>query len=42
MARQLAERLQLDLKLKVRSYSTGNRRKLGLVVTGWASCAAGS
>ncbi|MBZ0302322.1 MAG: ABC transporter ATP-binding protein, partial [Anaerolineae bacterium] len=30
--RQLAERLQLDLKIKVRSYSSGNRRKLGLVL----------
>ena len=30
--RQLAERLELDLGLKVRSYSTGNRRKLGLVI----------
>jgi ABC-2 type transport system ATP-binding protein len=31
-ARQLADRLLLDLSLKVRSYSSGNRRKLGLVV----------
>jgi len=30
--RQLAERLELDMSLKVRSYSSGNRRKLGLVV----------
>ncbi len=30
--RQLADRLQLDLTLKVRSYSSGNRRKLGLVL----------
>jgi ABC-2 type transport system ATP-binding protein len=30
--RQLSERLELDLSLKVRSYSTGNRRKLGLVL----------
>jgi len=31
-ARQLAERLLLDLSLRVRSYSSGNRRKLGLVI----------
>lgn len=31
-ARQLAERLKLNLKPKVRSYSTGNKRKLGLVI----------
>lgn len=30
--RQLTDRLQLDLSLKVRSYSSGNRRKLGLVI----------
>ncbi len=30
--RQLIERLGLDAKLKVRQYSTGNKRKLGLVV----------
>jgi ABC-2 type transport system ATP-binding protein len=30
--RQLCQRLDLDLSLKVRSYSTGNRRKLGLVI----------
>jgi ABC-2 type transport system ATP-binding protein len=30
--RQLSQRLELDLSLKVRSYSTGNRRKLGLVI----------
>ncbi|MAS34778.1 MAG: ABC transporter [Anaerolineaceae bacterium] len=30
--RQLAERLQLDLTVRVRSYSSGNRRKLGLVL----------
>ena len=30
--RQLIDRLELDLSLKVRSYSTGNRRKLGLVL----------
>jgi ABC-2 type transport system ATP-binding protein len=30
--RELTERLQLDLSLKVRSYSSGNRRKLGLVI----------
>jgi ABC-2 type transport system ATP-binding protein len=30
--RQLADRLQLDLRLTVRSYSTGNRRKLGIVL----------
>lgn len=29
---QLVERLQLDLSLKVRSYSSGNRRKLGLLI----------
>jgi ABC-2 type transport system ATP-binding protein len=28
----LAERLQLDLGVRVRSYSTGNKRKLGLVL----------
>lgn len=31
-ANQLAERLTLDLSKTVRSYSTGNRRKLGLVL----------
>jgi ABC-2 type transport system ATP-binding protein len=31
-ARQLAERLLLDLSLKVRSYSSGNKRKLGVVL----------
>ncbi|MBC8171692.1 MAG: ABC transporter ATP-binding protein [Anaerolineae bacterium] len=30
--RQLTERLGLDLSLRVRSYSTGNKRKLGLVI----------
>lgn len=30
--RQLAERLQLDTSIRVRSYSSGNRRKLGLVI----------
>jgi ABC-2 type transport system ATP-binding protein len=30
--RNLSERLQLDLNLRVRSYSTGNKRKLGLVL----------
>ncbi len=30
--RQLCERLQLDLAIKVRNYSSGNRRKLGLVL----------
>ena len=30
--RQLCERLQLDLGIKVRNYSSGNRRKLGLVL----------
>lgn len=30
--RQLADRLQLDLSIKVRSYSSGNRRKLGLMI----------
>lgn len=30
--RQLTDRLQLDLSLKVRSYSSGNKRKLGLVI----------
>lgn len=29
---QLTDRLQLDLSIKVRSYSSGNRRKLGLVI----------
>ena len=29
---QLCERLQLDLGIKVRNYSSGNRRKLGLVL----------
>ncbi len=29
---QLAERLQFDLTKKVRSYSTGNKRKLGLIL----------
>jgi ABC-2 type transport system ATP-binding protein len=29
---QLCDRLQLDLSLKVRAYSSGNRRKLGLVL----------
>lgn len=31
-AAELAERLQLDLRKKVRDYSTGNKRKLGLVI----------
>ena len=31
--RQLCERLQLDLGIKVRNYSSGNRRKLGLVLS---------
>jgi ABC-2 type transport system ATP-binding protein len=31
-AHQLAERLLLDLSVKVGSYSSGNRRKLGLVI----------
>jgi ABC-2 type transport system ATP-binding protein len=31
-AHQLAERLLLDLSMKVREYSSGNRRKLGLVI----------
>ncbi|MEZ4672471.1 MAG: ABC transporter ATP-binding protein [Anaerolineae bacterium] len=30
--RQLTNRLELDLSLKVRSYSSGNKRKLGLVI----------
>lgn len=30
--RSLTERLQLDLSLRIRSYSTGNKRKLGLVL----------
>ena len=30
--RTLAERLQFDLNKKVRSYSTGNKRKLGLII----------
>jgi ABC-2 type transport system ATP-binding protein len=30
--RTLAERLQFDLSKKVRSYSTGNKRKLGLII----------
>jgi ABC-2 type transport system ATP-binding protein len=30
--RRLAERLQFDLSKKVRSYSTGNKRKLGLIL----------
>jgi ABC-2 type transport system ATP-binding protein len=30
--KHLCQRLELDLSLKVRSYSTGNRRKLGLVI----------
>ncbi len=29
---QLAERLQFDLTKKVKSYSTGNKRKLGLII----------
>jgi ABC-2 type transport system ATP-binding protein len=29
---ELAERLQLDLSLRVRSYSSGNKRKLGIVI----------
>ena len=29
---QLTERLELDLGLRIRSYSTGNKRKLGLVI----------
>jgi len=31
-ARELAGRLELDLSLRVRSYSSGNKRKLGLVI----------
>lgn len=31
MALEMAERLQLDLSLKVRDYSLGNRKKLGIV-----------
>jgi ABC-2 type transport system ATP-binding protein len=31
-ARQLAERLLLDLSVQVRAYSSGNRRKLGLTI----------
>ena len=31
-ARQLVDRLQLDTGLKIRAYSSGNRRKLGLVL----------
>jgi ABC-2 type transport system ATP-binding protein len=31
-AQQLADRLQLDMSKKVRDYSTGNKRKLGLVL----------
>lgn len=31
-ANELAERLQLDLRKKVRDFSTGNKRKLGLVI----------
>ena len=31
-AQELAERLKLDLSKKVRDYSTGNKRKLGLVL----------
>ena len=30
--RQLAERLELDMSLRVKAYSTGNKRKLGLVL----------
>lgn len=30
--RQLAERLQFDVSKKVRDYSTGNKRKLGLII----------
>ncbi len=30
--RELTERLQLDLNIRVRNYSSGNRRKLGLVL----------
>ncbi|MEO8395874.1 MAG: ABC transporter ATP-binding protein [Chloroflexota bacterium] len=30
--RRLAERLEFDLSKKVRSYSTGNKRKLGLII----------
>ncbi len=30
--RQLAERLELDMRLRVKAYSTGNKRKLGLVL----------
>jgi ABC-2 type transport system ATP-binding protein len=30
-ARELAERLHLDLDARVRSYSTGNRRKVGII-----------
>ncbi len=31
-ARQLSERLSLDMGIRVRCYSSGNRRKLGLVI----------
>jgi ABC-2 type transport system ATP-binding protein len=31
-ARELAERLLLDLSIRVRNYSSGNKRKLGLVI----------
>ncbi len=30
--RELAERVQLDLTIRVKSYSSGNKRKLGLVI----------
>jgi beta-exotoxin I transport system ATP-binding protein len=30
--RELAERLQLDMTVRVKSYSSGNKRKLGLVI----------
>ncbi len=30
--RSLTDRLQLDLSIRIRSYSTGNKRKLGLVL----------
>jgi ABC-2 type transport system ATP-binding protein len=30
--RQLSERLQLDTSVRIRSYSTGNKRKLGLII----------
>lgn len=33
MVRTLTDRLQLDLSIRIRSYSTGNKRKLGLVLS---------